>query len=337
MKWLFSMMLVLASAALVVANYNGFTNGDGYTYHDGYWYWGEQAYTRTLIQPSGYWSYGCYHPGRAYYQYSAYTAPVVTYKTPEWRTRLLELATARDRREGLIRQNAFEHQYFLEAIKTLGLEGNFRWNGYGMTPPGYSGDIYRQQTTSYGANASTIYGYSYNTIASLYGDTNLNQLYLQAAQLAEGSQNLTREAVAGHQNLVGLEGSNRARVAEILAKAQMASQIISSLQATPTIETKGFSFKVVPGGGIEKVEEGVDAKTKEGLVEQFAVVARESCASCHSGKKLEGKFDITNYLNMSPREKEKVWQRLTDPDPKRRMPKDADPLPPEKLRLFFLN
>lgn len=349
---------------------SGYANGyveDGYTYNNGYWYLNGQAYTRARWwQPGreGYYlnsGYGCslcrvYVPGYAgyyFYKYAAYypaQQELPKYTDPGWRTKLLDIAAARDKVEGDIRKSAFDHQQYLEAVNALGLQNNFRWNGYGQAPP-YS--AYGYQAVNYGVNAGTQYGYQANaqaTVAHLYGDTNLNSLFQQAAQLTQGAQRLSGEATTGFQALVGAEGGNRARVAEIIAKGQMAAQVLNALAAAPSAEVRGYSFKVTQGK-IERVEDPkvVTPDQKAALKEQFGQLASAKCYSCHNDKNAQGKsamfpegFKIADYFLLTVEQKNRVWEVLGSEDPKKRMPLAEGggpgvPLTVDEKRLFFLN
>lgn len=338
--------LVFVSPVNAGGHVNGFVNSDGYTFNSGYWYYGAspQAYYRTLISTPGYYSYGYYYPGSSYYQYTAYYPPkaAVSYTDPDWRTKLLDIAQQRDKTEGKVRLGAFEQQYFLESVRALGLEGNFTWRGYGAVPP-YPVIGAAHYAQSYGANATTQYGYSYSTIAQLYGDnTNLNSLYQQAAQLTRQLLQLGGEANAGFQALVNTEGGNRARVAEIIVKGQMAMQILNALNAPSTVETRGFSFKVEPNGNVQRQEQNVSPETKNELMRLWKINADARCAECHSGKTVKGGFNLADYPRYDPAQKQAVWLRLTTTDPDKVMPrlKDGTPgrrLTPEELKLWVLN
>lgn len=331
MKYLYSVLLLMIVGVAAV--------GTEYTYRDGYYWLGDRAYTRTLYQNPGYWSYGVYYPGAYYYQYTE--VPVATkYKTVEtikhtdsnWRSKLLDLAAQRDKFEGEIRKNAHEQAYFMDAVRGLGLQGNFGWSGYGAVPPGASsgygyGYSYSQ---SYGANATTKYTYS--NLSQLYGDSDLNQLYQAANQLAQNAQRLGGEATSNFTALAGQEGANRARVAEILAKGQMAQQILQVLEAAPSETVRGFTFKFNERGVFERVESAaVDPKVKADLYDQFSIVAESRCASCHSGAAKKGGFDVYSYPTMSPEAKQKVWMRLTSDNENLVMPRDPKGGPGKRL------
>jgi hypothetical protein len=348
---------------------DGYVNSDGYTYRGGSWYYGTstQAYYRTQYTTPGYWSCGRYYPGSSYYYYYAYTPPAVTYQDRDWRSKLLDIAAARDKAEAVVRKGAFEQQYFLESVKALGLEGNFHWNGYGTVPPyvvpqggygqgymPYALEGHAYHNLAYGANATTQF--SYSNLASLYGQNDMNALFQQAAQLAAGAQRLSSEATVGFQATVGQEGANRARVAEILARGQVAAQVLASIQAAPTSETKGISFKVTPGGTIAKVDDGSgDPQVRGQLRGQLEALIGAKCAVCHGGAGADGKevvrggLDLRDYLDFSPERKQKVWARISlepgSPDfAGKVMPRDLKdesrpgvPLTKEERKLFFLN
>lgn len=344
MKYLYSALLLMIVSVTAQAT--------DYTYRDGYYWSGSRAYTRSLYQYPGYWSYGVYYPGAYYYQYTE--VPVATqyketvketvkYTDRGWREKLLELAAQRDKFEGEIRKNAHEQAYFLDGIKALGLQGNFGWSGYGAVPPGASGSSYGYgygYSQTYGANATTKY--TYNSLSQLYGDGDLSQLYQAANQLAQNAQRLGGEATSGFTALAGQEGANRARVAEILAKGQMAQQVLQALDSAPPSVSKAFSFKFNERGVFENKASGqLDPKLSGELSDQFSAVASARCASCHSGATKKGGFDVYAYPTMSAEEKQKVWMRLASDNEGIVMPRAADGragkrLTVEEFRAFIL-
>lgn len=321
-----------------------------YVYRNGYYYSGSQAYTRYWYQPPGYYSYGSYYYPPGYYVYTAYYPPAastytpsVNYTDPDWRSKLLDLAAQRDKAEGKIRVNAFEQKYFLEAVEALGLKGNFNWQGYGQAPP-YSVNPYSSygnlQLSTAGAQGSTVYGYSYNTIASFYGDVNLSQLYQQAQRLAENAQQLSGQATTEFGALISQEGNNRAKVAEILAKAQATREFLKGLQGSGgEIKIQGKSFRVGPEKNVEPPpmappqngEKG--AGLNEALKNQWIQSASTRCYSCHGqGGKKDGGFDVQTYPSLSPEAREDIVRnRLLTKNPEKGMPRGKDgkhaPLP----------
>lgn len=361
-KFLLSFLCMLTIFSLSNAGeyVDGYTTPAGYVYRGGLWWLNGQAYTRTLFSTPACYN-GCnYTPASSYYNYysvnlpnSTPTAPALpSYKDPGWRGKLLDIAAARDKREGEIRSGAFEQAYFLDAVSALGLQGNFRWNGYGGVPPyfqqggaavggqGAYGYQMTGQLYNFGANANTQYGASFNSIASVYGDNNTAQLFQQAAQLAQQAQKLGGDATGSFHSLVGQEGGNRAKVAEILAKGQQAQQILDALRAAPSTETKGFNFKISPVG-IQAVDAGVDPTVKQKLSTDFTALINNKCAKCHSGDNVKANFDITKWSSFSPDDRNKIMDRLTTDDPKKLMPRGDDGvghrLLGDELKLFLLN
>lgn len=319
----------------------GFINSDGYTwYNDSYWWWGNDAYTRHRVYQNAYYSYGHYYPASYIWHYTFHHHyQRVTAKDSNWRTKLLEIAAHRDKIEGDIRRGAIEQGYFNEAVKALGLGGNFHWQGYGVAPVYPSAGSYAA-----GSTGSTVYGYSYNTIAQLYGDSNLAQLYQQAARLAENSQKISGEATQGFNTLVGLEGENRAKVAQILAKSQAISEMLKSIEGSSAkFESKSLTFKLVQGkDGKIDVEKVVPEKSD--MRAKWESHAKDTCVMCHHGPKKEGNFDVTQYPAMTAEQKLDVISRITTKDTAKRMPRSKDNvgkvgrrLIPEEIQLWLVN
>lgn len=326
-------------------------------YKDGLFHWHTAWYDAGgRYYPAGSYAWlnsNWYLYGHGYYYPAKVEAPKAADYTPDWKKKLLDIAAARDKVEGRLRIQALDHQTYLEALKALGLEGNFKWNGYGTAPVypnagathtyGYNnaGSV---NLGNFGANGNTIYGYSYSSIKDVYGDTNLNSLYQQAARLTQNAQQLAGQATTDFSDLVGKEGENRARVAEILAKAQAAKAALDA--ATPQTRTREesrvFSFSAVSdgNGGVKVVPiEGNGAAAQPAAVtgeaQQFRV---QACAACHSGANKKGGFDIASYPTLNLEQKAKVWERVFSTDPEKVMPRSKDgkpaPLPAEGKKKF---
>lgn len=325
-------------------------------YFDGNFHWHNSGPDEAGRQyPAGNyaWLKGNWYLQGSGYVYKATVAEALAAKpvdyTPGWQKKLLDIAAQRDKTESKLRLQAMDYNAFQQSLKALGLEGNFRWNGYGQAINYGTGfaHSYGQGSVnlgSYGGNGNTLYGYSYSTIKDVYGDTNLNTLYQQAARLTQNAQTLAGQATTDFTDLVGKEGENRARVAEILAQAQAASQALQAAkpQARERTETRVFSFrteadgnggvKVVPieGGGEQPIAQPRDAAV-------FQTLIKTKCASCHSGDKKEGGFDIATYGGLDALKKTKVWNRLLTPDQDKRMPKGQPALTADEIRLFVTN
>jgi len=350
----------------------GYRNSDGYVFQGGYWNWHGDAYTRALRQRAGYYNCGYYYPGAYYYHYVFHHGAAVptyssgsNYLSGNWRDRLLQIASERDRVEGEIRKAAFEQAYFTDSVKALGFEGNFHIQNYGYSPFGYGpgkaanyGGGNLQMSTA-GAQGNTVYGYSYNTLANVYGDTNPAALYQQAYRLAESAQKYGDKATGGFQDIVAQDNDGRQKVAEILAKGQAVQEFLSRLDGNSAkVETKTFSFKVGPGQDgkvqIQRVEQppqaqppstpppreppkepsrddsgynsGKPGQTKKSkvLFEAWQASAKAKCAACHSGEKAKGGFDVAMYPGLDDDHKAVVIARLTTLDENRQMPRMPD-------------
>lgn len=329
----------------------GYTTAAGYVLNaDGLWYYGSQAYTRTLVTIPGYYATSncCRYwvASSSYYQYTIVPkVQLPSYTEPGWRTQLLAIAANRDKFEGDIRLKAVEHQNYLEAVNALGLTGNFRWNGYGQSVAYGS---YYAPPVNFGANANTQYGYSATYAASFGQSPDLNVLYQQANQLALNSQRLGGEATAGHQGLVAQAGGNQARVAEILAKGQAGSQlalaVANAVAAAPSTETRGFRFDLKPGGVVVRTEDPklVTPEIRTKLKEQFEALAVAKCGDCHGDTGYKGNFKIGDYYTLSQEQKNRVWERISTQDNSKVMPRDSKGGPgvrltPEEQKSFFLN
>ena len=338
---------------------------DGYVYRDGYYWLHGKAYKKEQYWVPGayYWhcGYQYQYPGSWQWRYveypvatvykETYKEPTVTYKDKDWRNRLLDIAENRDKHEAEIRKGAFEQKYFLDAVNSLGLTGNFRWQNYGAGPPypaggelGFSAGyghgaallplngLYTQTGTyqlgSYGVNASTVYGTSAKYLAEAYGDTNLNQLYQQANRLAENAQKLGGDATSNFSQLVREEGSNKARVAEIIARAEALRLMSQALDGPPKTFTETKSVEIKPDRGGDDA-----AKQQSALIrERFELSWKDNCAACHDGPKAKGGFTKEVFLKMSKKEQmEHVFPLFTTPDPDKMMPRAKDGGPGKRM------
>ncbi len=288
------------------------------------------------------------------YSAPVYSAPAVRYAPLKvntvyppvgWRESLLQLAKQRDAFEGKRRLVIEDQRAYIEAIQALGLTGNFNWGGYGAFNYG-NGIAQSYQLGSYGQSGGSVYGYQ--TIASQYGAMDINALYQAGARLTQNAQGLAGQGHSDFLDLLRLTGNNQARVAEILAKGQVA---VAALQAAPNaapsqhVETRIFKFRSGPNG-LVPLPEDTPAVPQQGQatanLNAFATLAAQRCASCHSGKDARAGFQVGAYPNMSREDKMRVWHRITHPDPAKRMPQGADgkpgvPLTPEEITIFLQN
>ena len=304
------MMLLIATFITVIP-----ANGSDTYLDNGVLYQRELAWYQ-------YWD-GCRWQWASYYVYK----PVAKASDPDFRVKLLDLAAARDGREQANRAEALRQTNFLEAVEALGLTGNFRLNNYGAdTYPARASA--QAPLSSAGVNGQTIYGYSYSSIADVYG-VDLNALYQQASRLTQNAQTLAGQAHTDFSDVLKQEGANRARVAEILAKGQAAAQVAKAVEASQTVrvESREFRFRVEPDGKITQIPE--PTATISG------VFAPAKCVGCHAGTKKEGGFAVALFPKMSVEDKRKVWELLVSPDLTKRMPKGQPALTAEELKVFF--
>lgn len=323
-------------------------------YNDGNFYWhpaGPDLAGRNY--PAGYyaWLNGNWYLQGVGYLYKETVAQALANKpvdyTPDWQKKLLDIAANRDKVESKLRLRAADYQAFQSGLKALGLQENFHWNNYGQFPGGgfasphygTGGSGYGTVTSNvhlgtYGNNGNTLYGYSFNSIKDVYGDTNLNALYQQAARLTQNAQTLAGQATGDFHDLVGEEGQNRARVAEILANAQVARAAIEAAkpQTRTRSESRTFSFKaeedgkggtkITPVSPEEAAKQGISQPRGAGLSRQQVFATK--CAACHSGADKKGGFDVEAYDHMDLDQKSKVWGRLFTTDKDKIMPRNAD-------------
>jgi len=296
-------------------------------YYDGGYHYHNAGYFNGQYFPAGNyrWYNGSWQAQQAY-----------SNGRGDWKSQLLELAQARDQVEGEIRKNAADSLAFNQAISALGLTGNFRLEGYGQSY-GFAPHYVNQNANlgTYGANGSTLYGYTLNSIKDVYGSSDVNVLFQQAQRLAQNAQSLGGQATQEFQAAITQEGNNRSRVAEILAKAQAAAEALKAAEGTGSRTTTSTTTF---GVGQEQRTPG-QQQSQQGpaISPDFAALATAKCLKCHGPDKKEGKFDVREYTQLSTADKAKVWERIMSPDKTKRMPKDGDPLTPEEKKIFFVN
>lgn len=317
-----------------------------YAFSNGYWYANGQAHTRTQYYQPGYG--GCC--GYYYYSYTpyyapaapAYAAPTTTYSDADWRTKILDLAIARDKAILGERAKALEQTYYLDAISALGLKGNFAIQGYGQHVAYGTGYQSHQSQPYFATQASTIYGYTYHDLAKIYGDTDLMQLYQTAGRLTDNAQKFGNEANGNFSALVNSAAEQRARQLEILAKAEAFARGMRALEEKKVvIENRGSGF-VIPG--VPQVPNGPPAQVpvNEAGLQQLGAIMQAKCGDCHSGAVVKGGLDLTQWNSFDRSRKGKIWERLIEQNPEKMMPraKDGGPgqrLSREEIALFLSN
>lgn len=323
MKVLGTLVALILLISTATANYPAnYVNSEGYTWRgDGYWYYNNVPYTQTQ-QLYYYYQYGCRY--QAYKNvYTQYYPPLPTYKDPDWKSKLLEIAKNRDLFEGNMRKEALESALFLQAVDALGLRENFRWQNYGQSVnyPQYS------NYTAPVVQGSTAYVQSYSTIGSLYGSTDLNVLYQQASKLAQNSQQLAGQATVDFSDLIGKESNRQSRLAEILAKGEAVERVMKALEGNSAhFEQKSFAFKFTNDGKLEQIP------IPQGNGSSAQAVINRRCIMCHKGPKAKGSLDLTEYEQFTPEQKDLVWERLITTDTTKMMPRAEGGGPGERLK-----
>src|SRR5215831_2264658 len=323
-------------------------------YQDGAYHYHASGYDSVgRHYPAGYfaWQNGqWYQNGRPFYETTTKEAKTLSQTVPYqpgWQKQLLHIAEERDKIEGRLRLQAQDFQSYLQGIKTLGLEGNFHWQGYGQQMPYSPYATPYGSSRQYGNQGNTLYGYTYSTIRDIYGDTSTNTLFQQQAKLAENAQSLAGQASQDFGNNVAREGNNRARVAEILAYGQSRKMALDSSHPQIPVEEHREDRIETQGQGQGQVQQqgtgqgqaqsiGPDGGARvtmpraDGAV-TWPAVAIERCSSCHGNGKKEGGFELVQYEGMAPELKARVWARLTSSDPDKRMPRGKDGGPGKPL------
>jgi hypothetical protein len=326
-----AVLLGLSSVCVadVVAE-DGFVLGSG-----GYWYKSGVPYTRTKIT-GGYWttSYnGCYScriwQPTYYYDYSKAVPDVATVSPtdPDYRSKLLDIAAARDKVVGQIRKANAQSNDFQAEVKALGLDGNFRWDNYGQGPIqsvpyiGQAGGGY-SAVGNYGASGNTIYGY--NVVADAYGAVDLNSLFQQFATSVKDAQTLAGQAHTDFSDVVKQVGKDAGAVAEIKAKGQAVTALAAQVRAEPrtTVQARVFSFRMDPQGNLIPIQPSPGPVATADP--RPAVVAFASCMSCHSGADAKGKLDLSKWDSMTSDQQWTVLGRVSTDDLGKRMPRKPD-------------
>lgn len=353
-RFMLVMMLLCAGAGASAASgyyADGFQE-DGYTYRAGYWWSGDQPYTRARIdyyEPYTYSYCGRYYTQQKaywYWKYSkAYDASTVSPKDPDFRTKLLEIAKQRDRIEGEIRKSAAQHNEFLEAVQVLGLQGNFEWKGYGTAPlyasPQRAAYGQSLQYGQFGNNASTIFGYSQLTEA--YNTLDPNILFQQSASLTKGAQSLAGQANSEFNTSLDKAIRAQGRAAEIVAQGIASERALIAARAAPqssTTTTVTQPGPVAPPEPVLPPDQEAPPVMPKVVGGRVPFPAAADCMACHSGAKVEGRFDVTTWWGLpEARRRVIIRDRLLTDDMAKLMPRKPDGgahrLPPGKLKQFM--
>ncbi len=326
-----------------------------YIFNSGYYWKNGTAYNRSLQWYKEYYtaySYYCgyNYPYQTYYWKSYYTySPVkIDVHAEDAETQLIRLAAARDKGILQIAERNQKSQATMALADKLGLAGNFNIPNYGAGIFPVAGNFYTghgyssAQLSSAGVNGNTAYGYSYNQVRDAYGVTDMNALYQQASRLTQNAQQLAGQANTDFSGLVGQAGTNQARVAEYIAKGQSAAIVLQAANLPPSTRTETRIFQIGSakscGMPNQPAPDQPVPDQQQGFIQPknfLQLAGPQTCVQCHSGQKIEGGFDITQYNANDPKMRDRVLSRILSDDPKKRMPKDGEKLSSDKI-LHFL-
>lgn len=186
---------------------------------------------------------------------------------------------------------------------------------------------------------STVYGYLDSGYSSEKLD--LGVLYNQANRLADQAQQLAGQATLDFHGIVKTEGDNRARVAEIIAKGQAVREALNaanpSTLETQSSTTQAFRFSVTKSkNGTWEIQQDEQQPAEHITTRQTLEFIKNTCVECHNAQKMGGNIDMTKYVAFNKEKKDRVRLAITNPDPKKRMPKGKPHLTPDEMRLFFV-
>lgn len=342
-KFLVSMLMALLILLALVPTVGA---GDYLLGQDGYYHNAGRRYTRTIVSNPGYWRCNVYYPGASYYSYEAVVeqqiyVPPASYSEDE---ELFKLARLK-----------LKQQHSLELAQALGLSVSYPGQGTipsGALPgQGYTISASGQTTTTYGASATTAFGYGPYRFGDYVGlsPADIITLFQMGNQQVLGSKDSFDKGSAGFQQLLTQAGQNQARLAELqaqrdleVARGRTAIGILNALQSPSGVSTTGFNITISPQAGIKTDSSKVPADVKAAVYRGWQASAQK-CASCHTGDqaKQNGGFDVSKYFEITPEQKEVVLARLTTDDLKRRMPRTKDgaageALSPAEIKLWLM-
>lgn len=339
------LLIPLLMLALFLAALSATPAHAQYTFSNGYYWANGTAYNRTSV--AYYDSYGC---KRYRWQYSA--VKVITSQTEGWRTKLLELKSAREKWQASIESSANEHNEFIEAVRELGLDGTYGNSAIGLAtinrsnPYAIAGGVGYSQLSA--AQGSTHYGYAPMafSVADVYGNVDIGALYNASIRLASDSNQYGSKATSNAMTLVDQLGSRAASlmdraiaVKEIEAKSAgiaMASQAIAqSIRAEARAYVAHGQTGGQGGNGQPPPPDAAkQADILNGTLSNIADVMTYRCVTCHQpGGKAE-QFDLSDLSAVTAENAADILSRVTSSDQAKRMPPDK-PLSIEELRVVF--
>ncbi len=314
-----------------------------YVARDGYFWLGSNAYARYWQPPY----YNGYHQVAGYYFYvpayvaPTYTAPAaatitVTAADPGWRNRVLDIAKTRD-----------ENKAFQDALLAIGVQPGAAGAGYAPSY-GYGAS---HAITNHGVHGATIFGYSSQALAQLYGDQSAAlavQGYVRAVDTMQSAQG---KAIGDLGGLAYGLASKQSEAAQNLTAGLAAAMALQA--ARPSGQTQTTTSYNGGAGSLQQqtipqqqqqvpqmpLATDVPQQQQVSYANQRQVVISMRCAGCHSGATPKGGLNLGNYASLSPEARASIWDRVTTQDPQRRMPRRPDggagePLPERERNVF---
>ena len=317
----------MAFVALLFAAVVAFGD-DGYEKRDGYWWKDGVAFDK--------WTY--YTPIRSYgyqqQQYRTETTYEVAYPQPKKNSRRPDYAKFRAELGAIMKAEAeaeirerelsFEHSAALELLEASGIPKRLKARimpTYPLTS-GFIPNAFGTQYGNHGIQGQTVWTYGNHFQANLYGnDLDVNLAFQGASNMIQNAGQIFGQGVTDLNGIVAARVAASAaaqeRFAELAIRDSGWKAYLQSLkpQDKATFTQKEFTWK-----SAEKAGPPIPQKT--GTDEVMATILTPACASCHTGPKAQGKFEIASYPTMSVAEKAAtVWKRILTDDETLRMPR----------------
>ena len=221
MKFAAKIILLFIVALLTVQTVHA---SEPYSFRDGYYFdLAGAKYTRAKawvwVDGYYYWKGCCRYYQDGYWQSNGYTytqvAAAISYKTPNWRDRLLEIAAARE-----------ESDAFLTAVQAMGLTRS-------VQVPYAPGNVaYAQQSIIQSAD--------------YYGLLDVNLTIQQQAAMVRDATALVDRGIGGYVNISNAAMERERAIAEIRAKGQAAALVLQAAAAAPSASFRTQESKTVP-------------------------------------------------------------------------------------------
>lgn len=319
---------------------DSYSNGqvlDGYTYRDGFWWKSDLPYSLKRTPVYDAYRHNCIKYYRNSFDRAAYykepaKAPVVVerektiYKElqqvkpddKDWRQKILEIAEKRD-----------EQKAYLEAINALGFS-EIQQTPQRNVQSTYNPYAYRLNQTQYSfANqGNTVYGYSLGSLSNIYGDNQVGVWMQQYARGQQHAQDVAEKGLGGMLQAIELEGSNRARVATILAKAELLKSLDTPETFTKTqLESNGVNASV----GSVGTQPNQPVFQAQNNLQGIQALFQQKCYNCHSGTNIKGGVDLSQYGSFNTAQKTKVWESVK----LGKMPEGGPPLTVQEMAIVL--